>query len=94
MNDDEINADDGGAMPGDFDEAVDLTWVDWRAMDDYVEDDQLVLTMASPTSQLFGRRQDGVWLEMVDGIETAKPDYRPTQWTRVPPERWKDWADG
>lgn len=64
-------------------DAAGTTWEpNWEPIETYPEDE--VVMLDDGERQLLGRREMGMWMELVDGEELAQPDYRPMLWSRAP----------
>lgn len=59
------------------------TWEpDWEPIDTYPDGEVVMLDDGS--RQMLGRREMGMWMELVDGDELAQPDYLPMLWSWAP----------
>lgn len=64
-------------------DAVGSTWEpDWEPIETY-QDGEVVM-LDDGDRQLLGRREMGMWMELVDGGERAQPDYQPMLWSSPP----------
>ena len=64
-------------------DAAGTTWEpNWEPIDTYREGEVVMLDDGS--RQLLGRREMGMWMELVDGDELAQPDYQPMLWSDAP----------
>jgi hypothetical protein len=58
----------------------------WEPIDTYQDGD--VVMLDDGERQLLGRREMGMWMQLVDGEEIAQPDFLPMLWS-VAPEQIK-----
>ena len=64
-------------------DAAGTTWEpNWEPIETY-QDGEVVM-LDDGDRQLLGRREMGIWMELVDGNELAQPDYQPMLWSRAP----------
>lgn len=54
----------------------------WEPIETYRDGE--VVMLDDGRRQLLGRRDMGMWMELVDGDELAQPDYRPMLWSDAP----------
>ena len=64
------------------DEAGTVWAPNWEPIDTY-PDGQVVM-LDDGNRQILGRREMGLWMELVDGDERAQPDYLPMLWSFAP----------
>lgn len=64
------------------------TWQpDWEPIETYRDGEVVMLDDGG--RQLLGKREMGMWVELVDGDERAQPDCQPLLWSYAP-DRVKD----
>lgn len=64
-------------------DAAGTTWEpSWEPIETYPDGE--VVMLDDGNSQLLGRREMGMWMELADGDEVAQPDYLPMLWSYAP----------
>ena len=58
------------------------TGLNWVPIETY-RDGEIVM-LDDGERQLLGRREMGLWMELIDGEERAQPDYQPMLWSYAP----------
>lgn len=54
----------------------------WEPIDTYTDSD--VVMLDDGNRQILGRRDTGLWMELLNGDEIAQPDFRPMLWSYAP----------
>ncbi|BCA61331.1 hypothetical protein HMP09_0565 [Sphingomonas sp. HMP9] len=54
----------------------------WEPIETYPDGE--IVMLDDGIRQLLGRREMGLWMELVDGDELAQPDYQPMLWSCAP----------
>lgn len=64
----------------------------WELIETYRDGEVVMLDDGS--RQLLGRREMGMWMQLVDGDEVAQPDYQPMLWSDAPDQVKYDMTRG
>ena len=64
------------------DEAGTVWEPNWEPIETYQDND--VVMLDDGQRQILGRREMGLWMELVDGKELAQPDFLPMLWSYAP----------